>query len=269
MTAATSALSEKDHTMHPTLQRLEELGEHLAERGDVIALLGLGSAGEERDRFDDHSDLDFFVIVDDGAKPGYLADIDWLEAPYHVAYSFVNDLNGRKALYADGVFVEYAIFTLNELAQVPFTGARIVWQRPGAHADLGSSGAALAGPPIDTVDFHLNEALTNPYVGLHRELRGEHLTAARFIQTYAVDQVLALLRLSSPARPHHRDAFDPSRRVETAYPPDLLPVSRMVPGYDNNPSAARATLAWLTERFQIDHVIRSAIEELLEETSES
>jgi hypothetical protein len=39
--------------MHPMLRRLDDLGAHLATRGDVVALLGLGSAGTEHDRMDE------------------------------------------------------------------------------------------------------------------------------------------------------------------------------------------------------------------------
>ena len=248
--------------MHPMLARLDDLGARLAQRGDVIALLGLGSAGTEYDRMDDHSDLDFFVIVDDGAKEKYLSDIEWLHAAHPVAYSFANDRNGRKALFADGIFVEYAIFTLAELAALPYTGARIVWQRTDAPAGLASSGPPPSGPPFDTVEFHLNEALTNLYVGLHRELRGERLTASRFIQTYAVDRVIALLNLTS-SNGHRRDPFENSRRVEQAYPPDELPLAEMVPGYLHNRSAARFTFGWLCRRFAVDPVIAAAIDRLL------
>ncbi|MCI4065946.1 hypothetical protein MRQ36_26710 [Micromonospora sp. R77] len=252
--------------MHPLLRRLDDLAAHLATRGDVVALLGLGSAGIEHDRLDDHSDLDFFVIVDDGAKPRYLASIDWLAAPCPVAYSFANDRNGRKARYADGVFVEYAVFTVDELRALPVAGARVVWQRADAPADLASCGPAPAGPPFDTVEFHLNEALTNLYVGLHRELRGERLTASRFIQSYAVDRVVSLLNLAAgPGR--HRDPFDLSRRVEAAYPPEVLPLAEMVPGYADNRRAAAVTLAWLVQRYPVDPVIRAAIEQLLADGS--
>ncbi|GAA2274436.1 hypothetical protein GCM10010149_15900 [Nonomuraea roseoviolacea subsp. roseoviolacea] len=83
----------------------------------------------EHGRFDEHSDLDFFVVVEDAVKSRYLESIDWLQQPCPVAYSFANDRNGRKALFADGIFAEYAIFTLGELARLPFQGARVVWQR--------------------------------------------------------------------------------------------------------------------------------------------
>lgn len=249
--------------MHPMLQRLDDLGAELSRRTDAIALIGLGSAGAEHDRLDEHSDLDFFVVVDDGAKARYLKSIDWLAAPCPVAYSFANERNGRKALYADGIFVEYAIFTVDELARLPFVGGRLVWQRTDAPDGLVDCGPPPAGPPYDTVEFHLNEALTNLYVGLHRELRGERLTAARFIQSYAVDRVLALLRLTSPGAGHRRDPFDPSRRVEQAYPPEVLPLAEMVPGYRANRLAARTTLAWLEARFPVDPVIGDAVRRLL------
>lgn len=249
--------------MHPMLQRLDDLGAHLATRGDVLALLGLGSAGTEHDRMDEHSDLDFFVVVDDDAKDRYLSDIDWLAAAHPVAYSFANDRNGRKALFADGVFAEYAIFTVDELARLPFTGARIVWQRADVSPGLADYGPSPSVPPFDTVEFHLNEALTNLYVGLHRELRGERLAAARFIQTYAVDRVIALLNLTTPAG-HRRDPFEASRRVEQAYPPDVLPLSVMVPGYEHNWAAARFTFDWLCREFAVNPIIATAIGQLLD-----
>lgn len=246
------------------LRRLDDLGDHLATRDDVLALVGLGSAGVAHDRLDEHSDLDFFVLVEDGAKARYLESVDWLQTSCPLAYSFVNDPNGRKALFADGVFAEYAVFTLAELAQVPFTGARIVWRRHDAPADLVDRGRAPGGPAYDTVEFHLNEALTNLYIGLHRELRGERLSAARFIQSYAVDRVIALLRLTGPQAGHRLDPFDASRRVEQAYPPDVLPLAAMVPGYQRNHDAARAVLGWLEQRFPVDPAIGAAVRLLLD-----
>ncbi|MGR6318326.1 hypothetical protein Q2K19_01175 [Micromonospora soli] len=251
--------------MHPMLRRLDDLAAHLATRPDTLALLGLGSAGAEHDRLDAHSDLDFFLVVADGAVARYAESVDWLAAPCPVAYSFRNERNGRKARYADGIFVEYAVFTVDELALLPFTGARVVWRRPDAPAGLDRCGPPpRPATPYDTVEFHLNEALTNLYVGLHRELRGERLTASRFIQSYAVDRVLALLRLTAPqAAVHRRDPFDASRRVERAYPPEVLPLAEMVPGYRHNRAAARATLGWLTARFPVDPVIATAVRDLL------
>lgn len=251
-----------DHA-YLALTRLEDLAATLAVRSDVVGVLGLGSSGVALDRFDDHSDLDVFVVVDDHAKQGYLDDPSWLNAPAPMAFSYVNDANGRKVLYADGVFVEYAVLTLSELRRLPFLGARVVWQRPDAPTDLATCGAPPSAA-LDTVDFHLGEALTNLYVGLHRELRGERLTAMRFIQVFAVDRVLALLRLTADTPGHQRDVFDGSRRVELGYPADELPLAEMVAGYAANGPAAAANLRWLRSRFEVDAVIGAAVDRLLE-----
>jgi hypothetical protein len=249
--------------MHPNLTRLDRLAAHLATDPHVQAVLGLGSAGVETHRFDDHSDIDFFLVVDTtDTKHRYLQDTGWLQGfGGHVAYSFVNDPNGRKALLADGLFLEYAIFTPDELAALPFTGARVVWSR-GRYDPLALGAAAPALTATDTVDFHLNEALTNLYVGLHRELRGEHLAAMRFIQVYAVDRVLALVRLDPATALDHPDHFEATRRIERACLPGGLPLHRMVPGYTRNLDAARAVLAWLTAHHDTDPVIVAAVREV-------
>lgn len=250
--------------MHPTLSRLDRLASHLAADPRVEAVLGLGSAGVETDRFDDHSDIDFFVVTDTAAtKHRYLQDLTWLQGfDGHVAYSFVNDPNGRKALMADGLFLEYAIFTLEEMQALPLAGARVVWsRRPQGSLTLGAPVRAAA--TIDTVDFHLNEALTNLYVGLHRALRGEHLAAMRFIQVYAVDRVLALVRLDPLVTLDQPDPFEATRRIEAARLPGDLPLHLMAPGYRQNLDAARAVLAWLTAHHPADPVIVEAVGELL------
>jgi hypothetical protein len=249
--------------VHATLTRLDSLASALATDAGVLAVLGLGSAGTEHDRFDEHSDIDFWLVVNDrSAKERYLAEVDWLAGfGGRVSYSFVNDPNGRKALFVDGLFVEYAIFTPDELRLLPFTGARVVWQRPGTALDLDDHPGPGRATAIDTVDFHVNEALTNLFVGLHRELRGERLTAFRFIQVYAVDRVLALLRLDPTRRWRQRDPFEATRRVESSF--GDVPLPAMVPGYDANRAAAHATLGWLAAHYDIDPALVAAIRELL------
>lgn len=249
--------------MHPTLTRLDDLAAALAEDDDLVAVLGLGSAGVEHNRFDDHSDIDFWLVVSDGsAKQRYLDDPGWLAGfGGSLAYSFVNDPNGRKALMVDGLFLEYAVFTPQELRRLTFTGARVVWQRHGIPLGLEEHPAPSPPTAIDTVEFHVNEALTNLFVGLHRELRGERLTAFRFIQVYAVDRVLALLRLDAGRQWVQPDPFEATRRVEVSV--EDVPLPAMVAGYDHNRVAARATLDWLTGRYDSDPAIVEAVRDLL------
>ncbi|MEU4158367.1 hypothetical protein [Actinoplanes sp. NPDC026670] len=248
--------------MRPVLRRLDEIAAVLKARGDTIALLGLGSCGAQPTRLDDHSDLDFYLVVEDGATWRYLDRTDWLEAPGPVTYLFAHQRGGRRALYADGVLVEYRVLTVAELARTPFSGARTVWRRPDAPAGLATSGAPVPRPPFDTEEYHLNDALVSLYIGLHRELRGERLAAARLIQHRAVDAVIALLRLSG-GEPPYRDAFEPARRIERAYPVEVLPLAGMVPGYTGNVAAARLTFGWLSKRYSVPPGIGDALRELI------
>ncbi len=244
------------------LQRLDAIGAELARRGDAIALLGQGSAGADTHRLDEHSDLDFFVVVEEDAKAGYLDSIDWLEAPLPVVYSFRNSIDGRKALYADGIFCEYAVFTVAELERGTYPAPRIVWRRPDAPSWLAES--KLVHPPAAymTVDYQANEALTNLFVGLHRELRGERLAAFRLIQVHAVDRLITMLGLLDPGAAPQQDHFAPERGVERRFGAETLPLDEIVLGYERNREAALAVLAFLEARVEVDATVAGAVRDL-------
>ena len=242
------------------LARLDRLGEVLARRGDAIALIGLGSVGVDVERLDDHSDLDFFVIVDDGAKERYLDSIDWLEELEPVGFSFPNTLDGRKVLFADGLFAEYAVFTLGELRTMSYPQGRIVWRRDDAPQGLERARRTPKRAAHHDAEFQVNEALTNLYVGLHRDARGERLSAARLIQVHAVDRLLELLEPTG-AGPR-QDAFIVERGAERRFGAEVLPLAAMVPGYERNREAALAILEWLEARAAVDPVLAAEIRRL-------
>jgi hypothetical protein len=241
------------------LARLDALGGVLRERGDAIALLGLGSVGADLDRLDDHSDLDFFAIVDDGAKQRYLDDIDWLEALHPVAYSFENSVDGRKVLWTDGLFAEYAVFTLPELRAGSYDGARLVWRRDDAPAGLEHAGVPLRASRYETPHHQLNEIITNLYVGLHRELRGERLAAFRLIQVHAIDRLLTWLDLTGAATAPRQDPFAVERGAERRL---SIPFGDFITGYERNRDAAIALLNWLEPRADVDATLADAIRAL-------
>ena len=242
------------------LQRLDDLGAALARRGDAIALIGLGSVGVDLDRLDDHADLDFFVIVDDDARQRYLDSIDWLEELSPVAFSFPNTVDGRKVLFADGLYAEYAVFTLGGVAACPAPAGRIVWQRADAPAGLEAPRRVPGASPYDTVRWQANEALTNLYVGLHREARGETLSAGRLIQTHAVDRVLTIAGLHAGGV-GRQDLFAVERGAERRFGAGV-PLAAMVPGYGRNREAALAILLWLEAHAEVDQTLAAAIREL-------
>jgi len=244
------------------LARLDDLAASLRDRGGVIALLGLGSVGTDLARLDDHSDLDFFVIVDDEtAQSRLLIEVDWLEvAP--VAFSFANTRHGRKVLWADGLYAEYAVFTFDELQASAFAGARVVWSRDDAPAGLEHAGVPVAVSPEVTPEHQVGEALTNLLVGLHRELRGERLAATRLIQTHAVDRLLTFLDLTEGGVGAAQDPFAVERGAERRFPGELLPLAAIVPGYERNGEAALAILEWLEARADVSPALADAIREL-------
>lgn len=243
------------------LKRLDEIGAALQRTGQALALLGLGSVGTETDRLDDYSDLDFFAIVKPGYKRRFIDQLDWLEAVHPVAFAFQNTDDGYKLLYADGIFCEYAVFEPDELARIPFASGRIVWRE----ADFDPAFAVPAPAPTyshHTTVWRLGEALTNLYVGLGRYHRGEKLSAARFIQQYAVDQVLKLSAEIESEQPAHVDQFNVERRYEQRFPQTAALLPQFVQGYDHSIESALALLAWLDAHFDVNPAIKAAIMEL-------
>ncbi|WP_374971218.1 hypothetical protein [Terrabacter sp. BE26] len=241
---------------------LDGLGAELDRRGDAVALLGLGSVGRDLHRLDEHSDADFFVVVDDqAARDRYLADIDWLEAAQPVVWSFENSDAGRKALLQDGLFAEYAVFSLAELETAGYPPGRLHWSRADAPAGLEIPRVPVPQPP--SLEHQVGEAITNLYVGLHRELRGERLTATRFIQGYAVDRWLTVLGHLRLGRGAQQDVFVVDRGAERRFDPDLLPLADLVPGYEGNAHAAATLLRLLEAHVDLDPTVVAAVHDLI------
>ena len=195
---------------------LDRLGAELDRRGDAVALLGLGSVGRDLHRLDEHSDADFFVVVDDAAaRDRYLDDIDWLEAAHPVVWSFENSHVGRKALLEGGLFAEYAVFSLADMATAGYPPGRIHWQRADAPRASRRPPRRCRGARASR--SRSGEAITNLYVGLHRDLRGERLTATRFIQGYAVDRWVTILGHLGLGAVPQQDVFVVDRGVERRF----------------------------------------------------
>src|SRR5471030_2084516 len=109
--------------------RLAALARELSTRDDALALLALGYVGAETDRLDAWSDLDFFVLVRDGAKGRYIGSLDWLAAAHPLVWHFQNTVDGQKVLMADGVCCEFAAFEIRELGGIPYAPGRSIWRR--------------------------------------------------------------------------------------------------------------------------------------------
>lgn len=233
------------------LQRLDAIGANLARSDHALALIGLGSVGRETARLDAWSDLDFFVVVAPGWKRHYLDDLGWLAAAHPIAWHFRNTVDGHKALMADGVFCEFAVFEPHELAAIPFAPGRMVWKRDGIDDALAEPRRPLPSADLPAEEWIVGEALGCLIVGLLRWHRGERLAAMRFVQSHALDRLIELDALRARQRGESAagaDPFNRERRVEQRQPALAAELPRLAPGYEATPAAALAMLEALQRR---------------------
>lgn len=245
------------------LARLDAIGASLERAGHALALLGLGSVGLELERLDAYSDLDFFALVEPGYKQRFMNNLDWLSELCPVAYAFRNSNDGYKLLYEDGIFCEFAIFEPDELRRIPFSPGRVVWKQPQIADDIGHPVVPLPpAPERPDSAWLVGEALTNLLVGLGRFWRGEKLSAARFIQGYAVDRILDLAVLVEPEKGAFRDRFASERRFEQRFPVVAANLPDFVQGFERSPESALAILAFLEQHFEVNQPVAQAVRNL-------
>ncbi|WP_229708959.1 hypothetical protein [Silvimonas iriomotensis] len=242
------------------LQRLQEIGQSLEHSGEALALFGLGSAGIERERMDQWSDLDFFAIAKDGKKARLIDLLDWLSNIRPLAFAYRNTIDGHKVMFDDGIFCEFAVFELDELPRIFYSPGQMVWAAPGVPDTICQP---IAQPPAArTESWLIGEILGNVYVGLGRYARGERLSGFRLVQVDAVNRVLELTALAAaPAAP--TDRFAPERRFEFRYPDQA--VAPFMPGYTATPQAALHVLDWLKARYPVNEAMDQAIRQIAAE----
>lgn len=252
------------HKSEQLLNRLDEIGKALSRKPDALALIGLGSVGAELNRLDQFSDLDFFAIVKKGSKPHYLEELNWLTEIAPVAYYFANTPDGYKLLYEDGVFCEFAVFDEDELTKAVFSPGRVIWKAESISNAIGTPKLSIEQKQKPSTEWLIGEAITNLYVGLARDRRGEKLSAMRFIQSYAVDRILELSEEFEAAESIARDQFNIERRYEQRFPAMIRLLPEFLQGYERNRESALAVLSYLDKNFQINPAMKQAVLELCE-----
>jgi len=243
------------------LQRLDEIACSLRESGRGLALLALGSAGRERDRMDRFSDLDFFAVVAPGSKPAFTEELGWLARTHPIAFSYRNTADGHRALFADGIFCEFAVFEPGEMSSIPFAPGRIVWAAEGFDASACHPRRPPA-PAAEDLRWLAGEALSSLYLGMCRWRRGELLAAMRAVQVTAVDALARMIAAAGDEAPAGRDRFANERRFEARFPSWRGELGALMQGYRRTRESALAVLALLERRFGGDPAMAAAIREL-------
>lgn len=228
------------------LARLDAIGHALRDSSHALALIGLGSVGLDTQRLDVWSDLDFFAIVEPGHAARYLECLDWLAAAHPLTWHFRNTADGYKALMADGVFCEFAVFEPQALIDIPFAPGRVVWRRDDVDPTIAQPRRPLPCAALQDETWIVGEALSCLFIGMQRWHRGEKLSALRFVQGYALDRLIELDTLGSV--PAGVDPFNPERRLESRQIELAAELPALLPGYVATPAAAAAMLDALARR---------------------
>lgn len=235
------------------LERMDQIGRSVAKHDGTLMLLALGSIGLETDRLDDYSDLDFFLIVEDGHKARFIDNLDWL-AVEPLVYEFQNTKDGHKVMFEDGIYAEFAVFEIVEMPGIAYAPGRIIWQRDEA---LDTFATPKFVTRTADAAHRYEEALTNLYVGLLRERRGERLAGFELIQVAAVNHVLkAYGEISDP--------FNPTRRVEWTHPELVDRLHEWIPGYGKSIEAGAAILRHIEAHHSVNPTLKREIMRLLE-----
>lgn len=181
---------------------------------DVVGLVLCGSSADQarRDRWSDH---DFLVVTRPGRAEAYRADWSWLPWPTDVAFAVRDTAHGLKALYRNGLLIEFAVFDREEFDDCVLNHYAVVVDRDGIAEQAALVRARSTPPPsVDRVAI-LRCFLSSIYVGTGRVRRGERVSGGLHLRSYAVGHLLRLAYdLIPPDARGQLDVLDPARRIE-------------------------------------------------------
>jgi lincosamide nucleotidyltransferase B/F len=255
--------------MQKLTNKLTEIGQSLAASPAALALLGLGSAGVERNRLDEYSDIDFFVIVQPGWKQHYLQKTEWLETKSGIDWIFQNTVDGFKIYWNDEVFGEMAIFEPSELPNIAFTAGLIVWSVDDFDNRIVQP-KNLINSKIRSVEYLQNELLSNLFVGMSRFRRGELLSAWRFVQVHALNLAIEIKQIDLPKEITAQiDPYDLDRRIELNFPESANLANEVLLGISKTPQAAQRLLDWLMRSGFVENKLTNKVQQLIDLDSAS
>ena len=100
------------------------------------------------------------------------------------------------------------------------------------------------------------------YVGLCRFARGEKLSALKFVQGEAIDNIVNVLHLIEPEVEYFPDVFSNERRLEKRFPRFAQTIGDMMQGYHHVPESALHILKYLEAVFPVNQRMGEEIRRL-------
>lgn len=175
-----------------------------------------------------------------------------------LGYQFQNTVDGHKVLYEDGIFAEFAVFDASRMNDIAFVPGTYLFNKEPKNI-LNTSNVQC---PIysDSLDFLIQEALTNLYIGLARYHRGEQLAAYRLIQVHTVNRILEIHHIKN------KDGIDPfalERRYEQRHPENTELIQSFCLGYTQTVKSAQNILEYLKSLQVVNPVLEKEIKNLL------
>jgi len=201
------------------LEYSAELSSKLLKRDEVIGLVFVGSTAEIS-RVDEWSDHDFFVVTQSGSAEKLRQDLSWLPRHKEIAISPRETAHGLKIIYQDGQVLEFAIFDDQELEIVTVNSYSIAFDK----TNITERMAVIASTPRPhqfNADIEFQLFLSQILIGVGRARRGELLSAGQFINSFAMNHALGLIRswlAPIAGRESAEDDLNRFRRVEFQYP---------------------------------------------------
>lgn len=196
----------------------ERLVDSVAARDAVVGLVLLGS-GAQRERLDEWSDHDFYLVVQGDAAEAMRRDLSWLPDHERIVVAPRETAHGLKVVYDDGHVLELAVATLDEIATFGTNHHLVMLDRGGVADAISRAVAQTPGPREVDVDRALGLFLSLLLIGVGRARRGELLAAGAHVRSYAVGELIdAWTAVLPPSGDAFVDHLDRKRRFEDAYP---------------------------------------------------
>jgi len=197
----------------------QQMRENLDAHPDVVGLVFLGSAADIS-RADEWSDHDFFVISKDGLAEGLRQNLQWLPNFDQVALAVRETDHGLKVIYEDGLVLEFAVFQDSELEIAAANAFAVALDKCNLQERMSAIAAKSVGKaPVLKQEFEL--FLCQLLIGVGRARRGEQLIAAQHVRSWAINNLLGLVRLNlapvAGSEPK-QDNLNRYRRFEQQYP---------------------------------------------------